>query len=276
MSDNNSLEMLERKQRFAEYKEDTDRVTAANHIRIEYFGDHEKIEGYYEDKDVGHLFGCDRLMKVENLYGRIQFGYNPNRKRSFIFSHLKTSLYDTVSSRYQKEMKEYQMRSLLKGQNQNKAFVSKRMGQAAVLFEKADTKPWNESTVAPYYGRVNTEVLRKTMPYLARAGQRKRLEEIKKERRELQESIRDNMLEANYEGNGVLRKKHMEGLQEENLVETLLVKKAAASKYFMRKINYAFDYQKHEMFEYYKNREDQKRAEAEAASTASEEDDSEE
>ena len=247
--------------RQAEYKEDMDRITAVQHIQVEHFSKHTRIEGYYEDREAGHLFGCDRLLKVESIYGRLQMGYNPNRKRSFVFANLKTSRYDTISSRYQRELKEYQMKALQKGENQNRAYVAKRMNESAVLFEKADTKPWSEDTVKPYYSRVNVEALRKSMPFLARKSQEERLAELKQERKKLQEEIQANIREGVFTENNFLRQEQNKGLREENLVQTLLQRKRTASRYFMRKINYAFDIQKHEMFEYYKKRQQEKQQE---------------
>ena len=88
------------------FREVSDRLTAASHVQVEYFAKHTKIEGYYESQMAGHLFGCDRLLKQENMFGTLQMGYNPNRERVFLFANLKTSRYDTVASRYQREMKE--------------------------------------------------------------------------------------------------------------------------------------------------------------------------
>ena len=81
-------------------------------------------------------------LKQENMFGTLQMGYNPNRERVFLFANLKTSRYDTVASRYQREMKEYQQKSLLKGNNENRAYVSKRWEMASVLIEKKENKPW--------------------------------------------------------------------------------------------------------------------------------------
>lgn len=264
------------KLREQEYREDIDRVTAVQHVQVEHFSKHVKIEGYHEYEDAGHLFGCDRLMKLESMYGRIQLGYNPNRKRSFVFANIKTSRYDTADSRYQRELKEYQMKSLLKGENQNLAYVAKRMNGAAVLLEKADTKPWSEETVKPYYRRSNVEALQKNMPFLSRNKQRERLKELKQQQKNLQNEIQENINEGRFLENEALRSKQRAGLQEENLLENLLIQKATVSKYFMRKINYAFDIQKHEMLEYYKNKTEKKQQEAEAVNGMDGEDEHEE
>ena len=94
------------------FRETFDRLTAASHVQTEYFGEHKKIEGYYQSRMQGQMLGCDRLMKQENMFGRLQLGYNPNRERVFLFANLKTSRYDTVASRYQKERKEYQQKTI--------------------------------------------------------------------------------------------------------------------------------------------------------------------
>ena len=126
---NRSMEELKMKH----YRETMDRLTAASHVKTEYYSEHKKIEGYYETLAEGKFFNCDRLMKQENMFGKIQLGYNPNRERVFIFANLKTSRYDTIASAYQKEMTDYQQKSLLKGDNENRAYVSKRWENAAVL-----------------------------------------------------------------------------------------------------------------------------------------------
>ena len=61
-------------------RETMDRLTAASHVQTEYFGEHKRIEGYYENLTDGRFFNCDRLMKQENMFGSIQLGYNPNRE----------------------------------------------------------------------------------------------------------------------------------------------------------------------------------------------------
>ena len=141
--------------KLAHYRETMDRLTAASHVKVEYFAEHQKIEGYYEDRMPERLFGCDRLMKQDNLFGTIQLGYNPNRERTFLFANLKTSRYDTVASRYQKEMREYRMRSLLKGDNENRAYVSRRDEMSSILIEKKERKPWSIRSVKTRFGRAH-------------------------------------------------------------------------------------------------------------------------
>ena len=55
------------------FREVSDRLTAASHVQVEYFAKHTKIEGYYESQMAGHLFGCDRLMKQENMHSQREF-----------------------------------------------------------------------------------------------------------------------------------------------------------------------------------------------------------
>lgn len=263
------MERLQEKKDIETY----DRLTAALHVHLDHFSKHRKIEGYHEYEDAGHLFGCDRLLKIENIYGKLQMGYNPNRGRSFIFANLKTSKYDTISSRYQKELKEYQMKSLLKGKNQNRAYVSKGMEEAAVLIEKADTKPWGEHTVSPYLKRKNMEAIRKTLPFFDRSEEKERLQEIRRRQKQLQESIRENIIRGEFSENTTLRREQNRRFFEENRVESLLLRKEAAARYFIRKINYALDIQKHEMFAYYKNQIREKIRQAEQASEEPEEED---
>ena len=249
------IEVLENKR----LREVYDRLTAVSHIRVEHFSSHNRIEGYYEDQRAGHLFGCDRLMKVDTMFSRLQMGYNPNRARSFIFANLKTSRYDTISSRYQKEMAEYQMKTLLKGQNENRGYISKYSPNASVLIEKAEAKPWTEQSINPYYNRINMDALKKAMPFFHKSEEQTQLKELQKKQMERKHQIAEQSRRGQHSDNISLYKKQLDGMQKENLLHALLYRKENQSRFFLRKINYAMDIQKHEMFEYYRNRRNQAR-----------------
>lgn len=242
-------------------KETCDRLNAVQHISVEHFRKHTKIEGFYEDADMQHLFQCDRLMKVENIYSRLQIGYNPNKGRSFILANLKTSIYDTVASRYQKEMRENQMRALLKGDNQNRAYVSRRWSQASVLLDKRENKPWTEESIKPYYGKINMEALRKTMPFFAKQEEEQRQEKLAQRQMELKKEISENSRKSQHSDNRELHHEALQTMQEENTIQMLILRKEMTAKFFLRKINYAFDIQKHEMFQYYKVQREHKQVE---------------
>lgn len=237
------------------FREVSDRLTAASHVKTEYFVKHTKIEGYYESQMAGHLFGCDRLMKQDNMFGTLQLGYNPNRERVFLFANLKTSRYDTVASRYQKEMKEYQQKSLLKGDNENRAYVSKRWEMASVLIEKKENKPWTKRSIQAYLGRNNMEAIQKTMPFFMKTEEMEELTRIRKRRKEIQEAVREQMLKGQ-EAETVreLRREAVENLTMENLTESILTRKETAQKHFLRKLNYAYDFQKKDIEEYYREK----------------------
>ncbi len=143
-------------------KEAYARLTAPQHIAVEHFSRHQKIEGYHENRDAPEFVGSDRLLKLDTLYGTIQMGYNPRRGQSFLFANIKTSVFDTAASRYQKELKEYQMARALKTGTQNLAYSAKRRGGAAVILYKAQNMPWSRGSIAPYLARANMEALRKT------------------------------------------------------------------------------------------------------------------
>ena len=175
--------------KLAHYRETMDRLTAASHVKVEYFAEHQKIEGYYEDRMPERLFGCDRLMKQDNLFGTIQLGYNPNRERTFLFANLKTSRYDTVASRYQKEMRDYRRRSLLKGDNENRAYVSRRDEMSSILIEKKERKPWSARSVKTYLNRANMEAGAKLLPFFTREEEKEELEKLYARRKEIREII---------------------------------------------------------------------------------------
>ena len=263
MSGIHSMEEL----KMEHYRETMDRLTAASHVNVEYFAEHQKIEGYYEQLREGNLFQCDRLMKQENLFGRVQLGYNPNRKRVFIFANLKSSRYDTVASKYQKEMQDYQRKSLLKGDNENRAYVSKRWQMASVLIEKKENKPWTQRSVRAYLGRANMEAVRKTLPFFMKDEELEALKEIKKARKEIQESIQDtrNQIAVSEELEAEERLKLESEIRQdrkiavlemtkENLLNAILARKNNAEKVFLRKLNYAYDFQKSDIESYYRER----------------------
>ena len=254
------------------FRETMDRLTAASHVQVEYFEDHKKIEGYYESVAEGKFFNCDRLLKQENMFGKIQLGYNPNRGRVFLYSNLKTSRYDTISSKYQKEMEDYQQKALLKGDNENRAYVSKRWENAAVLIEKKENKPWTQRSVKTYLSRANAEAAKKSMPFFSKEEEMEELAKARQRQKEIRREIRDIRKQMSAEENKSadmeakireLRKEALSGLSKISLLETLMYRKNTAEKTFLRKINYAYDFQKNDIESYY--REKRKEFEAMAA-----------
>ena len=228
------------------------RLTAPVHVTLNSYKEHERIEGYYEFKDYGRIFQCDRLLKLETVYGKVQMGYNPNRGRSFVFANMKTNRYDTVNSRYQKIMKEYQQKPEQKKRNENRVYVSGRWKNAAVLLEKAENKPWSEKSMKPYFHSANMDAILKTMPFFYQEQERQQLDSTREEIKRLQEGIREHAREGKHRENGSLNERVRELQEESNLLQAVLYRKDSGRRGFIRKINYAFDIDKHEMFEYYR------------------------
>ena len=50
------------------------------------------------------------------------------------------------------------------------------------------------------------------------------------------------------------RKIAMKNLEKENLLEAIIIRKNAAEKAFLRKINYAYDFQKKDIEDYYRDK----------------------
>ena len=250
------------------FRETMDRLTAASHVQTEYFGEHKKIEGYYQSRMQGQMLGCDRLMKQENLFGRLQLGYNPNRERVFLFANLKTSRYDTVASRYQKELKEYQQKTLLKGNNENRAYVSRYWEGASVLIEKRENKPWTRRSVASYLGRENMESLQKTLPFFVKEEEKKALEKRKSRKKELEKQIRQLRLESGRQAAEEDREKLQEREQGDQRASEGRYpgyvrgkssgghsdKEGCVFPDLLRKMNYAYDFQKKDIESYYRER----------------------
>ena len=258
-------------------RETSDRLTAASHVQVEYFAKHQKIEGYYESQMPGRLFGCDRLMKQDNMFGTLQLGYNPNRERVFLFANMKTSRYDTVASRYQKEMKEYQQKSLLKGDNENRAYVSRRWEMSTVLIEKRENKPWTKRSIASYLGRANLEAVRKNLPFFIKDEEQKELDEKRQRQKQIQKEVwelrRTQAMEAQEsteERPDWAEQEKDRKLSVISLLESILTRKDALSRTFLRRINYAYDFQKKDIKSYY--REKRKTLEETATAADTEED----
>lgn len=263
-----ALERSMEEQKMDHFRETMERITTVSHVQVEYFARHEKLDGYHESKVTGQLFNCDRLMKQDNMFGTLQLGYNPNRGRVFLFANMKTSRYDTVASRYQKEMTETMKKSLLKGENANRAYLSKRWENAAVLIEKRDNMPWSKRTIRTYLKRANADSLQKTMPFFSKEEELQEWKDIKEKQKELQADIREirdrqateetaeNMTERRQQEEQLrlFRREALENLTTENLLQAIITRKNTAAKGFFRRLNYSFDYQKKDIEAYYREK----------------------
>jgi hypothetical protein len=230
------------------------RLTAPQHITISHFSRHQKIEGYLEYRDVPEFLGSDRLWRLDTVYGSIQLGYNPRKGQSFLFANIKTSILDTAASRHQKELKEYQMMRALKSESANIAYTSKRRGGSAVLLYNMEPQPWSRRAVMPYLRRANMEALQKTMPFLDRSAELSRRAEISKEQRSLQDGLAAHMRGRRYGEMSLIRAKQTALSAHENELNALIYRKDTQQSLFFRKLNYAMNLQKREMFAYYRDR----------------------
>lgn len=247
-------------------RETAARLSAPQHLTTTRFEEHKRIEGYEQDRAVPEFYGCDRLWKMDTLYGRIQMGYHPGRGQSFLFANIKTSIFDTAASEYQHRMKETQQMRALKSGTQNMAYSARRWRNSTVLLYKAENKPWSEQSIAPYLKRINLETLRKTMPFLERSEARDR-EEGRQEKKRLEQQIRSKLREGDGAAVAALRLQERELSRRQDTLGALLARKQTQSQLFFRKINIAFDLQKAKMFEYYRrvrDRRAQRAAEARA------------
>ncbi len=231
-------------------KEAYTRLTAPQHIAVEHFSRHQKIEGYHENRDAPEFVGSDRLLKLDTLYGTIQMGYNPRRGQSFLFANIKTSVFDTAASRYQKELKEYQMARALKTGTQNLAYSAKRRGGAAVILYKAQNMPWSRGSIAPYLARANMEALRKTMPFLEQTAERAERQENYEKQRELKKKLDIyNPFEA-----AKLRAEQVALSSRQDELNSLIYREDTQMRSFFRKLNYAYNMQQEELLNYYRGR----------------------
>lgn len=230
------------------------RLTQPQHHTANRFSEHHKVEGYHENRDVPEFLGSDRLLKIDGLYGTIQLGYNPQRGRTFLFANIKTSVYDTAPSRYQRELKEYQMMRQLKTGTPNLAYSSKRRSGGATLLYNLESRPWSPSSILPYLYRGNMEALRKTMPFLDRTEELEERLKLREEQKILRQEVGDAVTKGRYAELAGLRKQQREALVLQNQTETIIIRKDTASRLLFRRMNIAFDLQKQEIFQYYRSR----------------------
>jgi len=248
-----------------EEKEDRElaaRLTAPQHIVYNRFEEHAAVEGYEQDRDVADYYGCDRLMKLDTIYGRIQLAYDPRKGQSFIFANIKTSVYDNAASAYQRGLKETMMMKQLKTGNQNIAFSSRRMQNSSVLLFKMENKPWTEGSVKPYLNRLDLQALQKTMPFLQKEVEVEQRGRDMERRRRLQDTIRDVQASGDAAKLRELRAVDTSTLHTMEHLDALIYRKAAQSQNFFHKVNMAFDLQKAKMFEYYRNERERRRLES--------------
>jgi hypothetical protein len=245
------------------------RLTAPEHIKVEHFKLHQKIEGYYENRNVPDFMGSDRLLKADTLYGTIQLGYNPRRDQSFLFANIKTSIFDVAASRHQRELEDYQMARALKAGTQNVAYSAKRRAGSAVAIYKVNNQPWSQASIAPYLRTVDLEALRKTMPFLDQTAERRELEKAGEEQKSLKSDIAGKIAEGSYGELGQLRARQTAVSAEQDALNALLYRGNTRMRHFFRKLNYAYNMQREEMLTYYRDmRLRGKAAEMEAAPAA--------
>ncbi|MEG2204847.1 MAG: hypothetical protein RRY21_06780, partial [Oscillospiraceae bacterium] len=225
-----------------------------------------RIEGYHEDRKAAGFFGCDRLLKLDSLFGTIQLGYDPRKGQSFLFANIKTSIFDTAASREQREMSERDQMRELKTGNQNRAFVARRRQNSSVVLFKAENKPWGEGSVAPYLGRVNTGALRKTLPFLeVREQQTQRMQAAQQQQALQQDEHKAQQRPRDFRELRDIRAQRVALSREQDQLGALIVRKQQRSLWFFRRINLVFDLQKQKMFAHYRNRMAERRLEAENA-----------
>ena len=99
---------------------------------------------------------------------------------------------------------------------------------------------------------LNMEAIQKTMPFFMKSEETEELTQIRKRRKEIQEAIRENQ-EKSEEVRG-LRREAVENLTMENLTESILTRKETAQKHFLRRLNYAYDFQKQDIEAYYREK----------------------
>ena len=153
-------------------QEELDRIQAVQQRRSYSFLEHVKIQDQQGEVLQESMFSCDRLWKSESVFSNIQFGYNPNRKRTFLYGQVKSSRYDSISQKNSQTLKEYQRNSTaLAGK---RAFSSRQRKEWTVLVENTYLRPWKEETIYKHFGRVNEDALWKIFPFLSKSVDRKK------------------------------------------------------------------------------------------------------
>ncbi|MCL2399766.1 MAG: hypothetical protein FWC91_08510 [Defluviitaleaceae bacterium] len=242
-------------EQIAQDKETYARLTAPQHIVNNHFSEHKKVEGFFENRNVPQFMGSDRLFRLDTIYGTVQMGYSPGKKKSFIFANIKTSIYDTAASRFQKEIREKsQISRHLRTGTKNKAISSRRRWGSAVILYKAETLPWSPRSVAPYLRRANLEALKKTMPFLDKNEEISDRGQIRSQQRNLQNDLQSNLLSQNYAEMAAIRAQQVADSTRQDMLNAIIYRKDQQRLLFFRRLNSSLDSQKYEMFAYYRNK----------------------
>lgn len=241
---------MEERERKKELSEKFARLSAPRHETLNWYSEHRKIDGFTQTQP--EFLGSDRLLALETLHSSFQLGYDPRRAQSFIFVRIKSSVYDTANARHMRSFEETQMRSYLKTGNENRFYTARRRHGSSALLYKAENKPWTPYSLRPHLNQTYGEALRKTMPFLDSTQEKLRLLEITGRRRELQKELRDAMQTAAYGGMQALRAEQTGLLYESSGLQALLTRKSQQSLLFFRRVNYAFDIQKAQIFSFYR------------------------
>jgi hypothetical protein len=231
-----------------------DRLLAVKHIKSNQFSQHTKLEGYVGSTRMEHMFACDRLLSMESTYSRIQMGFNPNRRNSFIIMNLRSSKYDTITSQYQKQITEEQMNPVSRSGFQNRVLASKKGAGALVMIEKSEARPWGEHTIRPHYGKGNSGTIQKAMPFFSRDEEKAKLISNRRQYKQLQRTIQKNIQTSQTQQNTLLRRQQTEIILEDNQLAHIIQVKETESLNFFNKINHSYEPQKRAMFEYYRSR----------------------
>ncbi len=238
-------------------KETLARLSAPAHIVKSHFLEHARVEGYLQDLERENFLGSDRLMKYDTMFGRVQLGYDPQKENTFLFVNIKPSIYDTVASQYQRELNEDNMYNTLKTESENVVYSSKRRSNAASILYKKDAKPWSEGTLRPHIIKKNLESFAKVMPFLQSYKDKEERAKLVEEDRRLKAQAYELSHSGNTKHLVTTRKNQYVHLKQLETINSIINRKESASSMFFRKVNFSFDYQKREIFAYYKKVKEQ-------------------
>lgn len=248
-------EQAEREESRKQLQETSDRITNPWNVQVEHFLEHQKVDGIFQSGE-SSMFQCDRILKMENSFIQLQMGYNPEQKRTFVVANTKTSRYDNISGASERKVREDVLNNMMQRKKKKQEGNGRKLAETMVFLHNKQQRIWTKNTIRSFLKESNEEVHEKTMPFFVKFPEMQKRAELRQMQKELKDEISENSRISEHQENTELNREARDYMQEENMLQALITRKETASNYFLRKINYALDTQKVEMFAYYKERQE--------------------
>ncbi|MFI3177408.1 MAG: hypothetical protein R3Y67_07970 [Eubacteriales bacterium] len=265
--------VYEQEELMKQWKESNDRITNPYHVRVEHFLEHKKLEGVRNDI-LGSKFSCDRILHAQNMFLQFQMAYHPVQKRTFVIARTKTSRYDTVSTDRERQIRAEDISYIMQRRRKKQEANGRKAASNTMFLYNRQTNMWDRGVIGSFVKANRNVSVDKTLPFFTTYDERARRHELAGKQKAIKETVAIQSRESRHEENTSLLEDSKYYLQEENYLQMLIERKEASGISFLRKMNYAVDIQKNEMFAYYRAEQEAELAKREAQAGSDEEEES--